>query len=172
MEAGEVLVLGAGGSAASVLRALGEDPPRRVWLLSRREEAGAALAERMRRLIAAPLQLAPLGDLPRLLPTATILFNTTPLGMSPADPSPVPADLLRGGLLVYDMVYRRDGRTLLQLQALAAGAEVTDGVAHVLAQGLPSFQLLTGLEAPEAAMAAAVSQEIGRAPLRWGPGEA
>jgi shikimate dehydrogenase len=63
----------------------------------------------------------------------------------------------REGQIVVDLAYRADGRpTALIEAALAAGCEVVDGLEALVRQGARSFELWTGVEAPVAAMRAAV----------------
>jgi shikimate dehydrogenase len=61
------------------------------------------------------------------------------------------------GQVVVDLAYRADGRpTALVAAARAAGCEVVDGLEALVRQGARSFELWTGVEAPVAAMRAAV----------------
>jgi shikimate dehydrogenase len=61
---------------------------------------------------------------------------------------------------VVDLAYRADGRpTALVAAARAAGCEVVDGLEALVSQGARSFELWTGVEAPVAAMRAAVGLE-------------
>ena len=58
---------------------------------------------------------------------------------------------------VVDLAYYPDGRpTALAAAARAAGCEVVDGLEALVRQGAKSFELWTGIEAPVAAMQAAV----------------
>ena len=58
---------------------------------------------------------------------------------------------------VVDLAYYPDGRpTALAAAARAAGCEVVDGLEALVRQGAKSFELWTGIEAPVAAMRAAV----------------
>jgi shikimate dehydrogenase len=58
---------------------------------------------------------------------------------------------------VVDLAYYPDGRpTALVAAARAAGCEVVDGLEALVRQGAKSFELWTGIEAPVAAMRAAV----------------
>jgi shikimate dehydrogenase len=64
------------------------------------------------------------------------------------------------GQAVVDLAYRADGRpTALVAAAQAAGCEVVDGLEALVRQGAKSFELWTGVEAPDAAMRAAVGLE-------------
>ena len=58
---------------------------------------------------------------------------------------------------VVDLAYRDDGRpTALVAAARAAGCEVVDGLEALVRQGAKSFELWTGVQAPVAAMRAAL----------------
>jgi shikimate dehydrogenase len=165
---GRAVIVGAGGSAAAMLEALRRVPPTRVLVLARRPEAAKALAERARGWLQVPVEAGHLKEGARALAEATLIFNATPLGGREGDPSPVPREALRPGLLVYDIVYRRDGLNRLQSDALAAGALVCDGMAHIFEQAPFTFRMLTGREAPREVMLESLVAAAGRRPLDWG----
>jgi len=77
--------------------------------------------------------------------------------------TPVRDELLvepEAGQTVVDLAYRADGRpTALVAAARAAGCDVVDGLEALVRQGARSFELWTGVEAPVAAMRAAVGLE-------------
>ncbi len=97
-----------------------------------------------------------------------MIFNATPIGVHAGDPSPVPLEILRPGLLVYDIIYQREGLNRLQAGALAAGALVCDGMAHIFEQAPFSFQMLANREAPRELMLESLVAAAGRKPLDWG----
>ena len=165
---GPAVILGAGGSAAAILEALRRVPPTRVVILARRPEAAEALVRRARTWVPVPLQAGRWEEGAKALAGAALIFNATPLGVRDGDDSPVPREALRPGLLVYDIVYNRTGTTRLQSEALAAGALVCDGMAHIFEQAPFTFCLLSGREAPAAVMLEALVAATGRAPLDWG----
>jgi shikimate dehydrogenase len=165
---GPAVILGAGGSAAAILEALRQVPPTRVHILARRPEAAEALAQRARAWVPVPLEAVRWEEGAEALAEATLIFNATPLGVREGDASPVPREALRPGLLVYDIVYNRGGTSRLQSEALAAGALVCDGMAHIYEQAPFTFRMLTGQEAPTPVMLDALVAATGRAPLDWG----
>src|SRR5207248_10699135 len=79
--------------------------------------------------------------------------------------TPVRDELLvepRAEQTVVDLAYYPDGRpTVLVAAARAAGCEVVDGLEALVRQGAKSFELWTGIEAPVAAMRAAVGLDRG-----------
>lgn len=165
---GPAVIIGAGGSAAAMLEALRRVPPTRVMVLARRPEAAKALVERVRPWIGVPIEARDLAEGRRALTEAAVIFNATSLGVHAGDPSPVPSEILRPGLLVYDIVYQREGHNTLQTDALAAGALVCDGMRHIFEQGPYSFQMLTDREAPRELMLESLVSATGRKPLDWG----
>jgi len=165
---GPAVIIGAGGSAAAMLEALRRVPPTRVVVLARRPEAAQALVARVRPWLGVPIEAAHLSESRPALADAVVIFNATSLGVHAGDPSPVPREALRPGLLVYDIVYQREGHNALQTEALAAGALVCDGMRHIFEQGPYSFQMLTDREAPRALMLESLVAATGRKPLDWG----
>jgi len=146
-----VLVLGAGGASRAVCLALGESGAH-VFIFNRAEELDWAYD------LAATVSWhaeceAKAGELKRenlagVLPRMDILVNATSVGMTPdSDRSPVDADLLRPGLLVFDVVYN-PLRTRLLREAEAAGATTIAGVEMLAWQGALSFEIWTGVKAP------------------------
>ena len=77
--------------------------------------------------------------------------------------TPVRDELLvepEAGQTVVDLAYRAEGGpTALVAAARAAGCEIVDGLEALVRQGARSFELWTGVEAPVAAMRAAVGLE-------------
>ena len=68
--------------------------------------------------------------------------------MSPeAEATPVPARLLKAGLVVFDIVYN-PVQTRLLTEAEAAGAKTISGIDMLVWQGVLSFEKWTGRKAP------------------------
>jgi shikimate dehydrogenase len=165
---GPAVILGAGGAAAAMLEALRRVPPIHVVVLARRPEAAKALTERAREWLGVPIEAGDLAEGGPAMAEAAAIFNATSLGMHSGDGSPVPREVLRSGLLVYDIVYQRAGLNTLQSEALAAGALVCDGLTHIFEQTPFSFQMLTDREAPRELMLESLVVAAGRGPLDWG----
>jgi shikimate dehydrogenase len=150
-----VVVLGAGGAARAISYVLAENDAH-LTILNRKLELD--WAEDIRELILEDfgrevrvLELFP-RKLAAALEGADILVNATSLGMSPASGrSPVPARLLRRGLVVFDIVYNPMMTKLLK-EARAAGARVIGGVDMLAWQGALAFEKWTGQAAPLALM--------------------
>jgi shikimate dehydrogenase len=163
---GRVVILGAGGAAAATLLVLEGIPVDSVTVVARNRDRAHRLTERF----AFPVQLAGFEELDHLVPSANLIVNATSIGMSRADDSsPVAAEDLRPGTLVYDLVYRRSSPTGLHRAALSAGAELCDGVAHMVLQLGPTTRLLYGIDPPAEVGLDAVVAAIGREPVSWVP---
>jgi shikimate dehydrogenase len=165
---GLAVLVGAGGSTAAMLEALRRVPAARAVVMARRLDQAEALVARVRPWTPFPVEARSLPDGARLLHEATLIVNATALGVQEDDPSPVPRAALRPGVLVYDVIYRRTGLTRLQADAVAAGALVCDGLCHLFEQGPLAFGLLTGQDAPRAAMLEGLVAATGRPLLHWG----
>jgi 3-dehydroquinate dehydratase/shikimate dehydrogenase len=85
-------------------------------------------------------------DLPR--EPWDILLNCTPIGMHPkTDATPVPREILRPGMVVYDAVYN-PRETRLVREAREAGCRTVAGIDHFVRQAVEQFELWTGRPAP------------------------
>jgi shikimate dehydrogenase len=159
------IVLGAGGAARAVAVALLSSGAATVAIANRTPERAESLVWGLQE--AFPLaSIAPLpldaGVLRARLATATLLVNTTSVGMSGGpdpDGSPVPIDALRSRHVVYDLVYN-PRMTPLLVGAKAASATVVEGLPMLVHQGAASFERWTGVAAPVSTMFEAALKAI------------
>ena len=94
--------------------------------------------------------------------TAQLVVNATPVGMRADDPSPVNADWLRSGQVVYDMVYGTPSPTALVRAGEAAGAKAADGLGMLVCQGATAVDIWLGegTAAPRDVMRAAAKAAL------------
>lgn len=143
------LVLGAGGGARAVVFALTQAGARvSVW--NRTPERAHTLAQDFHAAPVLPAAKLRLGDY-------DLLVNATSVGMAPHDEqSPFALNDPALSLpCVYDLVYNPRETRLLR-EARARGAQTIGGIEMLLQQGAEAFRLWTGLDAPLAAMRAAL----------------
>jgi shikimate dehydrogenase len=151
-----IVVIGAGGAARAVVHAL-SDAGGRVHVVNRTPSKASELAQRVGASVTA-------GGLEQLVDLSAfdVLVNCSSAGMSEYGDSPVPAESLRAGLVVMDIVYKPI-RTELVLQAERRGARAVHGGRMLLHQACRQFELYTGRPAPLEAMNAALEAAIGAA---------
>jgi shikimate dehydrogenase len=153
-----VLFLGTGGAVRSVAFAMAEHSRvGGITLLGRTAGNVAALAADLAEA-GAPVATGGLGtDLLPALDTHDIIIQGTPMGMYPerVGESLVPADRLRTGQVVFDMVYRPLKTRLIQ-DAEAAGCTTILGIEMLVNQAVLQFERWTGVPAPRAAMRGAL----------------
>ena len=150
-EGKSIVVLGAGGASHAVSLILAQRGAN-LCILNRLQglKRAKGLAGRISKISPRKARALELNreNLNGVLAEADILVNTTSVGMSPSiDETLVPAELLRPGLIVYDIVYN-PVRTKLLSEAEAAGAKTIPGLEMLLRQGALAFKLWTGREAP------------------------
>ncbi len=144
-----VVILGASGAARAAVFALAEAGAAQITLVNRTLERAEQLAADVlaatdnEALRLHALQLDD-PDLAEALAEAGLLVNATSLGWH-GDETPLPADLIQPGALVFDMVYRQ---TRLLRDAAARGARTLDGLDMLVRQAGLAFELWTGREAP------------------------
>ncbi len=125
-------VLGAGGVARAILHGLIEHGCK-VTLYGRDEEKVRTLADEF------GCSPSPWDD--RSARKGDILVNTTPIGMWPiVDDSPMPAELLAGCRLVFDLIYR-PAETRLLREAALMGCKTLNGLDMFIRQAATQFEL-------------------------------
>jgi len=156
-EGKNVLVLGAGGAARSIAFALAERGAR-LSIFNRHETSARELATALSGNCDAVS--VDFSQLQGVLRQADILVNTTSVGMSPDfDGTPVAGDILRPGLVVYDIVYNPVETRLLR-EASKAGAQTIGGLDMLVQQGAAAFALWTGCRAPVDIMKEAAQKQL------------
>ncbi len=131
-------VLGAGGAARAVAVALASRGVA-VRVCARRTERATAVAQ---------LVGGTVGPIPPEAGSWDLLVNTTPVGTDPeVTESPLPASALRGGGIVYDLVYN-PVRTRLLREAAVAGCETIGGLDMLAAQAERQFSWWVGSSPP------------------------
>jgi 3-dehydroquinate dehydratase/shikimate dehydrogenase len=142
----DVVIVGAGGAARAAALSLTRKGARVMVLARDRGQAQAVAA-------AVGCRAGSLADLAGY--RWDVLINATPLGgTSEPDRTPVPAERLRPGSVVLDMVYDPLETRLLR-EAQAAGCRIIDGLEMLLAQAVAQFETWTGVEAPTDVMKSA-----------------
>ena len=144
----DVVLLGAGGAGAAVAHALLSLGTGRLTIHDVDGGRSAKLVDALRRRFGAGR--AETGDLDAVH-RADGLVHATPTGMAAHPGSPIPAELLRPGLWVADIVYR-PLETALLAGARARGCRVLHGGGMVVLQAAESFRLFTGVEPDPARM--------------------
>jgi shikimate dehydrogenase len=141
-------VLGAGGAARAVVRALALAGSREVLVVNRTAARASSAAE----------LAGTVGTVaePRAVADVDIIINATSVGMGAsngaAGPMPIPEDLIGDHHTVVDLVYQ-PLQTPLLVAAQARGATVVDGLGMLVRQAALAVQLWTGVQPPLLPMA-------------------
>ncbi len=144
------IVIGAGGSARAVIYALIQDGIGEVKIFNRTLEKG----EKLKYEIIGMTQFDKISsiqptmtDLTHEIQNASILINTTPIGMHPeVHASPVDDEFLfPKDILVYNLIYNPLETKFLQ-KARSAGACIMNGLDMLIYQGIESLKIWTGIE--------------------------
>ena len=149
------VVLGAGGAARAIVRALEELGVGEVSVVARREEAAESVAGSARPGFA---RAAPWERARALAEASGVIVNCTPLGMRGEDV--LPGASFHEGQLVVDLIYQPPTTPLLD-NARAAGAVAWGGLGMLVLQAAASFGIWTGQDPPTDVMSAAAVRAIG-----------
>ncbi len=151
---GCITILGSGASSVTALWALKSGQPRKIFQIARKfsEQYGYQISDDFIKNKHCPADMA----ITRLawnnknfayaLEESDIIINTTPLGWSSEDYIPEFDKHLDKGKVFIDFNYAPDSK--LVASARNRGCVVIDGRELLFEQGIESFSLLTGREAP------------------------
>ncbi|HIE32412.1 MAG TPA: shikimate dehydrogenase [Methanosarcinales archaeon] len=161
-----VMIIGAGGAARAIAFQLAYSGGRIVIAnrtLDRAErlahDVGMGLSE-LGKTLSTSIKSIGLDMIESEIADADILINATSVGMHPdIDAIPIPPDLLRPELVVFDIVYNPRYTKLLS-ESEKRGAITIDGVQMLVHQGAEAFFIWTGRAPPEGVMREAVIREL------------
>lgn len=143
-----VTVLGAGGAARAVVRAIGDLGASELAIAARDE----AKARDVGRLAGrTPVTVVGLEAIPQACSRADVVVNCTPLGMNGEDAAPGAS--FGAGQAVVDLVYWPPQTPLLE-RARTAGAQAWGGLGMLVRQAAASFTIWTGQDPPLETMSA------------------
>jgi shikimate dehydrogenase len=158
-----VLMIGAGGASRAIAFTLAEQAgPGRIAILDIDGKILEGLAEDLAKGTGTKIEAALMGpdSLAAAMEGADLIVNCTPVGMHPkTDNSPVPADLLRPGQAVFDIIYT-PLKTRLLREAGERGLLTVSGVDMFIYQAVLQFEQFTGSKAPEDVMRRVVMEQL------------
>lgn len=128
------IILGAGGAARAVVKALSDAGARSIDVVVRDTKKAESLGS-----ITGNLNIHAWDSLPILLSQASLLVNTTPIGMQGKESVTIDLSGLSKEALVTDIVYNPLMTPLLQT-ASQRGNKVIDGLGMLIFQAIPGFE--------------------------------
>lgn len=162
------LVLGSGGAARAAIQGCLHLGIPKVVVVARDPAKGATLANSP---VNSQIQVCDWSDLQAHLGEASLIINSTPVGMKGQDQhrSPLSSEQLAQappGSLVYDLIYTPNPTVLLQ-QAGSLGYDTQDGLEMLVRQGAAALAAWVGLEGiPDEAVNAMRGAAMGHLGLR------
>ncbi|OGL79263.1 shikimate dehydrogenase [Candidatus Uhrbacteria bacterium RIFCSPHIGHO2_12_FULL_54_23] len=147
-----VIVLGAGGAARAAVYGLVRAGAQVVVFNRTREHAELLIKE-------LGGKAEGIDTLAQAIASADIVVNATSVGLHGVHESPIPKDLLRKDLIVFDLVYYKGGTQLIK-DAMVIGCTAIIGNELLLEQAFLAFKLFTELNAPVEVMRKAHEDNI------------
>jgi shikimate dehydrogenase len=148
-----VLLVGAGGAAASIALAVLGEGARELRILNRSRWRAVKLGKRLREAYrGAGISVHKATDLEGALKGADVVVNATYLGMKMEDPPPVPVSRLGTNVAICDAVYIAGGETRFIRLARERGLRAVPGARMLLYQGAQAQRIWTGKEPDVRAM--------------------
>ena len=164
LENSNIVVMGAGGSARSILVALITKHPKEISLVNRTLSRAEKLVEEFQKH-APNTKLKALSATDGLfgheIEEANLFVNTTVMGMSEVELPPVPLEHLPPRAVISDIVYSPINTPIIK-EAEAMGFTVHRGIGMLVYQGAIGFELWTGKAAPVSVMKTAALKHLNK----------
>lgn len=148
------LILGAGGAARAVVKALDDLGAGEITVASRRPERGANLLELATR---GPAGVVAWEEAETRAGEFDVVINATPVGTGSGDP--LPKTNFHPGQIVIDLIYDPPTTALIE-RAKSQGADAWGGLGMLVHQAAASFRIWTGQEPPIEIMSAAALHAV------------
>lgn len=144
-----LVLLGAGGASRGVLLPLIESGVSSIHIANRTHDRAVLLVEQFGDIASrsgCSLQAVETAKLAAVVRSieAPVWINATSAGLG-ANESPVPASLLTGAAMAYDMVYGAQPTAFLRAAASVGCPHVADGLGMLVEQAAESFQIWRGI---------------------------
>ncbi|MDP9196981.1 MAG: shikimate dehydrogenase [Thermoproteota archaeon] len=141
-----ILLLGAGGTAQSVVAALAEEKGiSKIYICSRNKAKLEHLAEVATRIGLNCITLEE-NEIHEFSPLSDMVINATPMGMG-GEESPISYKYISKESIIYDIVYRPMITDLIS-NAKKANAHVVYGYEMLIEQAVVAFKIWTGITPP------------------------
>jgi shikimate dehydrogenase len=156
-----VVMLGAGGAGRAMAIEIAWAGAAHLTLVTRREEQGREVAERVHKVSGVPCEWQPWESPVRLPQGTTMLMNATHLGCAPElEPVPVDWGTVATGCLAVDVITNPRITPFLHA-ARERGCPVVDGVEMLVQLAMQIFEQWTGIQPEEAVFQRAVAEALG-----------
>ncbi len=149
------LVLGSGGAARAVVKALDDLGAKEIAVAARRADKGEKLIELASHALG---RTASWNEAEARAGEFDLVVNATPIGSGGDDP--LPSAVWNSDQVVVDLVYDPPTTALVE-RARAAGARAWGGLGMLVHQAATAFRIWTGQEPPIETMSAAALHSIG-----------
>jgi shikimate dehydrogenase len=157
LEGKSCLVLGAGGGARAVVKALGDLGAGSIAIAARTPERGEEVTSQVGH---GDTRVCDWDQAGSEAEAADVIVNATPVGMREGDP--LPSTSFNPGQVVVDLVYDPPSTEMVE-RARSAGADAWGGLGMLVHQAAAAFQIWTGQDPPLETMSAAALRAIGSA---------
>jgi shikimate dehydrogenase len=157
LEGKSCLVLGAGGAARAVVKALGDLGAAAIAIAARTPERGEEVTAQVGH---GDTRVCDWDEAGAEAEAADVIVNATPVGMREGDP--LPGTSFNSGQVVVDLVYDPPSTEMVE-RARSAGADAWGGLGMLVHQAAAAFRIWTGQDPPLETMSAAALRAIGSA---------
>lgn len=133
-----ILIIGAGGAARGIILPIYERHPKSITVVNRNKDRALELKK--------IFDYLEVKEFSELTAEYDLIINATSASLNGLLP-PLPDEVLKNSLAVYDLMYKKDGQTVFTLKAQSLGVKhCFDGLGMLLGQAALSFDLWRGIK--------------------------
>ncbi|MGH7801192.1 MAG: shikimate dehydrogenase [Thermodesulfobacteriota bacterium] len=148
-------LIGAGGAARAVLTSLCMNEAYQVYVINRTLDKAKRLASEFKKgfkdIFVQAVSLDDKDEIKNILGKTNLLVNATSAGMKGVDSVEITLEHLQKEAVIYDLVYDPRETNLIKT-AKELGHKASGGLSMLLYQGVESFEIWTGKDAPAGVM--------------------
>lgn len=144
-----ITVLGAGGAAKAVIKALVEENASEVYVINRNQEKALKIIEEYKKIGVTNIKNIQKREIFEAVQECSLIVNATSIGMKGylVDESPLPKEYLNSKMWLCDLIYN-PLKTRFLRDGEAMGCKIVNGLGMLINQGADAFKIWTGIEPP------------------------
>ncbi|MEM8867434.1 MAG: shikimate dehydrogenase [Verrucomicrobiota bacterium] len=164
LEGAHVILLGAGGAARAAAVQCLNSGCAKLYITNRTRARLDALLEVLAEVPGAGrVEVLTSDEMPRYLPKAGLLINSTSLGLKSEDPAPFDLGQLSGDWSVYDMIYNPSATRLIQ-EARQLDLSAANGLSMLVHQGARALEIWSHMKVDARVMMVAACRSLNLPP--------
>jgi shikimate dehydrogenase len=143
-----ITFIGAGGAVKAAATYFASLNAKKIFIVNRTVQKAESIKNNIVDNFSTEVEVTDLNNISKIeefIGASKVLIQGTSLGLSEADPTPIPLEVINKDIAIYDSIYKE---TPILKYAKDNGNLYADGRSMLLYQGAKAFSIWTGCDAP------------------------